>query len=191
MRALPLPLAVAALLIASCQCGPGPGGDDGGQDAGPDASLLWPNADSSANSDPWLMANHQAIRQMRPKVLVVNFVNGFTDQQATASFQAIADAYREGTRYHGAGDPFIDFQLAKVVNLRDNPVPPSYQFQNSTKYPRTSTSPPFTWMDYGQLFNATFAGYYGYPNGADGGSLTLCELIDQGLVNELWMIGSG
>ena len=38
--------------------------------------LLWPNAESAVNSDPWLVANHDRIRSMRPRVLVVNFVHG-------------------------------------------------------------------------------------------------------------------
>ena len=41
-----------------------------------DADLVWPNAESAANSDPWLIANHDRIRLMRPRVLAVNFVNG-------------------------------------------------------------------------------------------------------------------
>src|SRR5688572_129565 len=116
-------LVLAALLCAmpaGCNCQPDPGGNDGGDggsdagtDAGVDPGLIWPNAQSSANSDPWLKANHQAIGQLRPKVLVVNFVNGFTDAQATTKFQEVAAAYREATRYHGTTDPtaipFIDF----------------------------------------------------------------------------------
>jgi len=198
--ATPGVLVLAAMVVlwpSSCGC-PGPGGDDagdGGGDGGAvDAGLIWPNGQSSANSDPWLVANHQLIGQLQPKVLVVNFVNGFTDAQVTRKFSDVARAYREATRYHATVDPeaipFIEFQLARVVNLRDNPVPSGYQFENSTRYPRTSTTAPFTWMDYGAFFSAAFASHYGYSNDA-GGHYTLCELIDRGLVNELWFIGSG
>jgi hypothetical protein len=158
------------------------------------AGLIWPNEASKANSDPWLLANHQAIVQMRPNVLLLNFVNGFSTASATTKFQQVAAAYREATRHHAATNPaatpFVDFQLAKVVDLTDNPPPAGWPFQNSTKFPRPSTSPPFGNLDYSRFFGSTFASYYGYPDGA-GGYLDLCELIDQGAINELWFLGSG
>jgi hypothetical protein len=91
------------------------------------------------------VANHQQIDQMRPRVLVVNFVNGFTDAQATAKYESIAAAYREATRYHGATDPaaapFIDFQqrhrhrhasgLVGGGTDRDHPVLPAHLRQRA------------------------------------------------------------
>ena len=48
-----------------------------------DADLVWPNAESAANSDPWLIANHDRIRLMRPRVLAVNFVHGLSEREAS------------------------------------------------------------------------------------------------------------
>src|SRR4029079_2368661 len=42
---------------------------------------IWPNDVSKANSDPWIAANHENIRIMKPKLLVLNFVNA--DSMAT------------------------------------------------------------------------------------------------------------
>jgi hypothetical protein len=36
---------------------------------------VWPNKASFANSDPWIAEHHDSIRQMRPRVLVINFSN--------------------------------------------------------------------------------------------------------------------
>lgn len=153
--------------------------------------LVWPNATSFANSDPWLAVNHQAIRQMRPNVLLLNFVNGFAN--AADRFQEVASAYRIATRYHGRTDPsappFVDFQLAKLVDLTDAAPPAGWPFQNSTKFPRSSTVAPFGVVDYARFFGAAFAAHYGYPDGT-GGYHDLCGLIDRGLIHELWFVAS-
>jgi hypothetical protein len=36
---------------------------------------VWPNSASRANSDPWIAQHHESIKQMRPRVLVINFSN--------------------------------------------------------------------------------------------------------------------
>ena len=38
-----------------------------------DDLTIWPNNVSRANSDPWIAEHHDSIRQIRPRVLVVNF----------------------------------------------------------------------------------------------------------------------
>ena len=45
----------------------------------------WPIAGHSANSDPWLVGHRTVITEMRPRVLVLNFLNGTT---AADSMQA-------------------------------------------------------------------------------------------------------
>ena len=40
-----------------------------------DDLTIWPNNVSRANSDPWIAEHHDSIRQIRPRVLVVNFSN--------------------------------------------------------------------------------------------------------------------
>src|SRR4051812_28460923 len=47
---------------------PGPWND-------PKAPTLWPNQTSRANSDPWLAVNHDRLRRMKPRVLLINFSN--------------------------------------------------------------------------------------------------------------------
>ena len=42
------------------------------------SGLIWPNAVSSANSDPWIAQHHDEITEMHPKALIINFVNGST-----------------------------------------------------------------------------------------------------------------
>src|SRR5438105_5368758 len=89
---------------------------------------VWPNSVSRANSDPWLVANHDRIRQMRPRLLVLNFVNGLKPEAARQKVDALIAALRESSRYHGYADPqapvFLDYQVEKLVDLSD-PTPPA------------------------------------------------------------------
>src|SRR5438067_1954147 len=81
---------------------------------------IWPNAASRANSDPWLVANHDRIRQMRPRLLVLNLVNGLKPEAARQKVDALIAALRESSRYHGYADPqapvFLDYQVEKLVD---------------------------------------------------------------------------
>jgi hypothetical protein len=52
-----------------------------GSDGGSDNLTIWPNSQSRAMSDPWLVAHHDELREMRPHVLVLNFDNGSTTAQ--------------------------------------------------------------------------------------------------------------
>src|SRR4051812_46828505 len=63
-----------------------------------DTDLTWPNAESRANSDDWIARNHDRIRQMRPKVLVLNFVNGLDGPAARARVARLINALRESSR---------------------------------------------------------------------------------------------
>ena len=38
-------------------------------------TTVWPNRTSRANSDVWIAANHDRLRQMRPRLLLINFSN--------------------------------------------------------------------------------------------------------------------
>src|SRR5262245_42483013 len=46
----------------------------------PDDVSVWPNQTSHANSDSWLAANHDKIRLMRPRLLLINFSNEHSRQ---------------------------------------------------------------------------------------------------------------
>src|ERR1043166_3765107 len=91
-----------------------------GQPLPPASSGIWPNQESRANSDDWIRLHHNQIRQMRPRLLVLNFVNGLSQEAATKKVQELIAALRESSRYHGYSNPdappFLDYQVFKLVN---------------------------------------------------------------------------
>ena len=106
--------------------------------AGEQDLTVWPNHVSRANSDEWLVKNHDGIRQMRPRLLVLNFVNGLKPEAARAKVDRLIAAVRESSRYHGYRDPdasaFLEYQVGKLVDLTDA-VPPAEKLDgNSTRY---------------------------------------------------------
>ena len=104
--------------------------------------LIWPNKESAANSDEWIRLHHSQITQMRPRVLVLNFINGTGTPEAQRKADALIAAIRESSRYHGYRDPkatpFLDYQIFKIANITDpNPLPESERKDgNSSLYPR-------------------------------------------------------
>ena len=132
--------------------------------------MIWPNAESAANSDPWLVANHDRIELMRPRVLVVNFVHGLSEARARAKVNTLCAALRESSRWHGYRDPgapaFLDYQIAEIVDLTE---PRGDRDRNSARFPRTADGIHF---DYGALHEM----------------LRLDELTERGRVNEVWLL---
>jgi len=205
-------LLVGAMSI-TCACrgssddAPGPAGNDAGEDAVADATtdsdggvevgLEWPNAESFANSDPWIRDHHDAMRVMRPKVLVLNFVNAKSNDEVSKLIERIFAGLREGSRHRGferaTAPAFLEYQIGKIVDLRDKPPPAGWTLRNSTLYPRRPDPTAFTWgLDYAQFFSRTFADKYGYPDPSDATkTLDLCGLVDAGLVHEVWIVGDG
>jgi hypothetical protein len=146
----------------------------------------WPNEVSATNSDNWIHDNHDRIHVMRPKVIVLVFMNDW--YQEVTKTNDLINALKISTKYHGYADPsapaFLQYQVAKYVDLRDPPGTPTLD-GNSTKFPRLSTSGMN--FRYEDLYNDTFAGYYGYPDPDHPGQyLDLHELIQRGIINELW-----
>ena len=149
----------------------------------------WPNEASCANSDDWIVDHHDALRVMRPRVLVLVFMNDWR-QEAEMTDRLIA-ALALSTRYHWRQDPsapaFLQYEVAKIVDLRD---PPGTQTLdgNSTRYPRVPDwQPGMTNFAYERLYTDEFAAWYGYPDPDHAGRfLTLAELVDRGIVHELW-----
>jgi hypothetical protein len=143
----------------------GQGPDDAGVpvDAPPQTDLtIWPNVQSAASSDPWIAAHHDQIRLMQPRVLALNFDNGNSNAQMNALLAQIFAGLKEGSRYHGYVDPaapaFLDYQLARSVDLTDHPPPSGWQFRNSTRSPRKPAGTPDYWhFHYGALFSQQFA----------------------------------
>jgi len=207
-------LLLASLTIAACSSsdtsgggddlgggggGGGGGGDDGGGSAVvPDASvdsappgpppLVWPNAMHSANSDPWLPMHHDEITEMHPKALLINFANNRAASAVMDRWNLMKAAFSEGSRYHGYNDPtakpFVVHELLKLVDLTDNPVPANWMAPNSTKMPRLNGG-----IDFAQLYNQTYADMIAIPDPANPShNLTLCELLQKGVMNELFII---
>jgi hypothetical protein len=164
---------------------PRPGSPDGG---GAPTTGIWPNAVSTANSDPWIAAHHDSLLEMHPRVLVLQFYNGIDPQQTESIALAQIDAIAEGSRYHGyadAGAPaFLQYDLIKVVDLSDHPPPADWQYVSSTRLPTDSSGA----FDTNALFTDAFAKNYGFPDPSTPSRyLTLCELFERGSINELWL----
>ncbi|MBI3722993.1 hypothetical protein HY251_03420, partial [bacterium] len=113
----------AAFLLALLALGPG-------AMAGDDDETVWPNKKSRANSDAWLVQNHDKLRLMKPRVLVLNFANGLSREEAAKKVDELRSALGVSSRWHGGpswaarsprqGDPaFLDYQVAKQVELTD------------------------------------------------------------------------
>ena len=153
--------------------------------------FTWPNASSSANSDAWLAAHHDELVGMRPNVMLLDFYNPWAVDQARALALDRIATIAVASRYHGYSDPnaaaFLNYQLAPVIDLTDHPppAPATRQFDASTNYPVDATGA----FDMSALFGSSFAAYFGVPDPTNPSrDLTLCELFEQGIVNELWIL---
>jgi len=153
-----------------------------------DTARVWPNAASTANSDAWIVDNHDQLVEMDPRVLLLHFYNGIDVSQAQKIAQSQMDAIAEGSRYRGYSDstaaPFLRYQLVKVVDLTDHTPPAGWPYVSSTLLPTDSSGA----FDVTALFSQSFAANYGFPDpGAPQRNLTLCELFEHGVINELWL----
>lgn len=162
------------------------GGSAGAMGAGGSESsgVYWPNEESSANSDDWLIEHHDEIDQLRPKVVVLNYHNPTSPEQAQDLVERYVEMMRQASTYHGYDDegqqPFLDYQVLKIVNLRDDPIPSDTGFVNAS----TQLVPLEEW--YGQEY-ADNVFQFADP-GDPSRNLTLCEMFEQGVVNEIWQI---
>ncbi len=158
--------------------------------------VVWPNRESRANSDDWLRLHHNQIRQLRPRVLVLNFVNGLSSDEASRRVNALIAAVRESSRYQGyrsaSAAPFLDYQVFKLVNLANTvPLPPDQRLDgNSSDYPR-----PPDWREgmvnfrYDELFSDKFTELYDVPDpNRPSKKLTLEEMVNHGVINEVWFL---
>jgi hypothetical protein len=158
----------------------------------PNRPTYWPNCISSANSDSWLVQNHDALTVMRPRLLLLHFFNAWNVAQAEDWARLQIRALREGSRYHGYSDvnapAFLEYEIAKTVDLTDQPPPPpSWPNRSSTRLPVTSSGE----FDTAALFTQRFAdgmGTQGFVDPSSSRNLTLCEIFERGLVNEAWLV---
>ncbi|NJK89543.1 MAG: hypothetical protein HC923_09170 [Myxococcales bacterium] len=170
---------------------------------GDGAASEWPNEFSRANSDPWIIAHHDEIEVLKPRVLVLDYVNVASPAVTSSLIDRLFAAYRESSRHHGYDAPGAKAQLewqlaAPIVNLRDGangrpPPPANYPFENSSLFPRRPEAEPGYWrFDYATLFEPSYAQYLGFEDPDTSGQyLPLCELVERGLVHEVWVVGSG
>lgn len=151
--------------------------------------VIWPNEISLHNSDEWLVAHHDRIVELRPKVLVLQFHETTTVEGATARAERLIDAIAEGSRYHAysysEAPPMLRYQLAGVVDLADHPVPPGWTNPSSTLVPVGADGS----FDETALFTAEFADRVGIADPLNPSrNLTMCELFERGVVNEVWLM---
>ena len=201
-------LILALLAFSSCACGgerqePEAKADAGTQTVHPAGSgLVWPNSASSANSDPWIAAHHDEIREMQPRFLVVNFANGLgeggldntaggqvTEAQVRAKAQHFLDMLSRASTYqprlHPDAKPFLRPQLVKLANLQDH-----NGHANSDLFPRGPADPKtgYHQVGYNKLFSDEYAPHWGFRDGER--FLTLGEIVNRGLVNEVIMVAN-
>ncbi len=152
----------------------------------------WPNQASCRNSDDWLWQNHDRIRRMKPRVLILNFANDCGESDIRAHAAALIRAFAEATRFHGYEDgdapAFVEYEILKLVDLRDDAARGKPRRENSSFLPRKSDrreDEPL--IDYGALFGDAFAPRLGFSDPRSPGRfLSLRALVNAGWVHEVW-----
>lgn len=154
----------------------------------PSDLTVWPNRVSKANSDEWIVRNHDRIRLMRPRVLLINFSNQVERDKPLRLANELVAALRESSRYHGYKDPnapaFLEYSIWRYVDLRDE----GSDKGNSSRSPIKKHVPaPDINCDYGAFFSQAFARHIGVRDPRNPRRfLRLDELVDQGYVHEVW-----
>ena len=152
---------------------------------------VWPNKTCFRKSEPWIAANHDRIRRIEPRVLVLNFANDVDMDGIRERTEKFIRAQSESTRYHGFKDAnapaCVEFKVARYVDLRDADLAPEKRHTNSSLLPRKKPAPRDFWCDYHAFFSDAYAPRLGFRDPANAARfLNLRELIDAGLVHELW-----
>ncbi len=157
-------------------------------------AAAWPSMDSRANSDRWIIEHHAELGRMEPRVLVLNFSNTTPMDTATTTTKRFVRAIAESSRWHAYADTeapvFLAYQLDRIIDLRDDP-PVQTCDGNSTKFPRKPDWVSGNNFDYAALYEEPFTTWFGYEHPEEPGRfLPLAELVDRGLVHELWFIAN-
>jgi hypothetical protein len=188
-------IAGALVVIASLVLAVARTGAQQAPEAGKAPDLVWPNKESKANSDDWLRLHHNEIRQMQPRVLVLNFVNGLSSAEATQKVNRLIAAVKESSRYHGyknaSAPAFLDYQLYKLVDLTDpQELPEDARLDgNSSKYPRVPDWKEGLNFRYDALFSDDFAHLYQVADPENPAHfLTLSEMVNKGIIHEVWFL---
>ncbi|MCW3094086.1 MAG: hemagglutinin protein [Ferruginibacter sp.] len=143
----------------------------------------WPNKKSHTNSDTWLIKNHEKIKTLNPRLIVIDFYNKRPEAYCREFVDKVIRAFAEGSRYHGFKDssalPQLVYNLKKYINLRD-----SSGRDISDKRPHHTDGT----FDEAALFGDEFAQYLGYRDPGNASWLRLGELFDKGIINECWIV---
>jgi hypothetical protein len=162
-------------------------------------ALEWPNADHPATSDPWLVEHHDELVKMRPRVLAINLDN---DAKTRSAFKAkigeVVAGLNEGSRYHGYSNasalPFLEYEVAKWVDLADATPPSGWTHKYSSRVPVRCTKDrsAFYTADYAKLFSDEFTNAYDVADPKDPTKkLGLCEMFGRGMIHEVWLYMNG
>lgn len=139
-----------------------------------DDLTVWPNNKSKANSDQWIVDNHDSIRVMKPRLLVINFADELSRGDMRNQTEQLIEALKEASSWHGykqSSPAFMQYDVWKYVDCPDCPV----KEHNN-------------WLDYDQLYSEKYAKYWGIKDpDVESKYLTLVELVERGYVHELWM----
>jgi hypothetical protein len=159
----------------------------------PEDQTIWPNQTSRANGDRWLVENHDRIRQMRPRVLLVNFSNEHNEAHLEQLVTRLRVAVAESSRYHGyanaAAPVFLQYEIFKCVDLRDRDRTTGDSRLVPLKDPTAREG--FN-MRYAAFFSDDFARHFGVKDPQqDDRFLRLDELLDRGYCHEVWLCLSG
>lgn len=174
---------------------PAPGGRENGPGPWNDPvdPARWPNQSSRANGDSWLIQNHDNIRSMHPRLLLINFSNEHSREHLDKLTEKLIHALAESSRYHGYRNKdapaFLNYEVFKFIDLRDADRTTGDSRHTPIKNPRATSGFNMKYRDY---FSDEFAASYGIPDPASPGRfLRLDELIDGGYIHEVWFFGSG
>lgn len=157
------------------------------------SSDVWPNEVSAANSDPWLVQHHDQLRELRPRLLVLNFHNPLPGDALLPAVELEIDAIAEGSRYHGYADAaapaFVRYELTRIVDLTDALAPAGWPYLSSTLLPVDEQGQ----FSAEALFSSEFAAQMAVPDPrAPEQNLDLCGIFEQGVANEVWIaVGDG
>lgn len=128
---------------------------------------------------------------MRPRVLVLNFANDVDMAGIEERTRKLVAAIAESTRYHGFADPsapaFLEYDVVRYVDLRDSNPSADRKHETSELFPAKPKGTPGFQCNYEGLYGEALADRYGFKDPRDPKRcLNLHELIQRGLVHELW-----
>lgn len=147
---------------------------------------VWPNTTSYTNSDAWLMKNHDKIKTLKPRVLVIDFYNKLSRETCGAFLNKVVNAMAEGSRFqaykNSSSSAQLQYTIVNYLDLRDGSGK-----DVSDKRPHHANGT----FDEAGLFSDAFAAFLGYKDAGNKRWLRLGELFDKGIINECWVIAPG